>query len=54
MAVAFTDEVNGDYITVDEKRFVVCDPTYINAPVGMSMPNLDKDNIRVIKLDSPH
>lgn len=54
VAVAFTENVIGDYITVDEKRFVVCDPTYINAPVGMSMPNLDKDNISVIKLDSPH
>lgn len=51
MAVAFKENVVGDYITIDEKRFVVCDPTYINASVGMSMPNLQTDNIRVIKLD---
>lgn len=51
MAVAFTEEVSGDNITVGDTRFVICDPTYINAPVGHSMPRLETDNIRVIKLE---
>jgi hypothetical protein len=28
----------GDYVTIDGRQFVVADPTYINAPIGLSMP----------------
>lgn len=38
-AVAFSKMVNGDYIIVKNTRFVVCDPTYINAPVGQTIPH---------------
>lgn len=50
-AVEFSEEVSGDYITVDNRKFVICDPTYINASVGMSMPNLDTSNISAILLN---
>lgn len=50
-AVEFNEEVSGDYITVNNKKFVICDPTYINASVGMSMPNLDTSNISAILLN---
>ena len=50
-AVCFTDEVKGDYLEVSDKRFVICDPTYIGASVGRSMPGLDNDAIQVILLD---
>jgi len=49
-AVNFSESVSGSYVTVDGRKFVVCDPTYIGAPVGMSMPDLDNNNVRVIKL----
>lgn len=39
-AVAFKSNVTGDYFTVDGKRYIVCDPTYIGASVGQAMPNL--------------
>ena len=32
-AVRFTENVRGDYLLIDGKRFLVCDPTYIGAPI---------------------
>lgn len=49
-AVCFTTEVKGDAITISNRRFVICDPTYIGAPIGKQMPNLDYDNIQAIIL----
>ena len=37
-AVCFKGKVAGDFVEVDGKRFVVCDPTYIGAGLGLSMP----------------
>jgi hypothetical protein len=49
-AVCFSEAVNGDYIIVNGKRFVVCDPTYIGASVGVTMPNMDNSTAKVIIL----
>ena len=49
-AVCFNGEVSGDYLTIDNRRFVICDPTYVNASVGESMPTVDGNNIRVTVL----
>lgn len=49
-AVHFSTPVMGDYIEVDGKEYIICDPTYINAPVGVSMPDLENDKIIAIKL----
>ena len=49
-AVLFDSEVKGDAVMIGGKRFVVCDPTYIGAPVGEQMPNLDYNNIQAIIL----
>lgn len=37
-AVRFSSEVSGDHVIVGKKRFTICDPTYINAGAGMTMP----------------
>ncbi len=38
-AVNFNDPTaKGDFLTIDGKHYVVCDPTFSGAPVGMSMP----------------
>ncbi len=37
-AVSFNTVVNGDYLIYKNKRYVISDPTYINATVGMTMP----------------
>lgn len=49
-AVAFDSEVPGDAMLIDGRRFTVCDPTYIGAPVGLQMPNLDYDRTQAILL----
>lgn len=50
-AVNFTENVTGDYITINGKRYVICDPTYIGAPVGATMPNMDNTSAKVILLE---
>ncbi len=38
------------YIQLDGRRYVVCDPTYINASVGRTMPQMDNASAKVILL----
>lgn len=52
MAVNFKEDVPGDYIMHNGMKFVVCDPTYIGANVGESMPSMKGLNTTVILLDS--
>ena len=47
-AVCFTEDVEGDYLVLGEKKYVACDPTYIGANVGMSMPTMRKYNPSVV------
>ena len=49
-AVHFTDAVRGDYITFKGKKYVICDPTYIGAPVGLTMPDMDNSTAFIIEL----
>lgn len=51
-AVCFTDNVQGDAMIIGGRKFIVCDPTYIGAPVGSQMPNLEYDNVQAIVLSS--
>ena len=41
------DQVQGDYLLYDNKKFIVCDPTYINAPAGKTMPEMDNSTAKV-------
>ena len=50
MAVHFPEEVTGDYILYKGEKFIVCDPTYINASIGRTMPNMDNKQAQVILL----
>lgn len=38
MATAIYVPIDGDKVTARSKKFVIADPTYINANIGMSMP----------------
>ena len=49
-AVAFKNDVNGDYLTYKNRKYVVCDPTYINAGVGRTMPGMNNQEAQVIAL----
>ena len=41
----------GDYIEVRGERYYIADPTYINAPIGLQMPQLKNEKIKVILLE---
>ena len=49
-AVKFAGEVRGDYIMVEGKRYVVCDPTYINASIGNCMPKFKNVKANICKI----
>ena len=49
-AVAFKDDVSGDYLTYKNRKYVVCDPTYINAGVGRTMPDMNNKQAQIIAL----
>jgi hypothetical protein len=37
-AVRVDEKIKGEYILLDQKPYVLADPTYVNASLGMSMP----------------
>lgn len=49
-AVCFTEKVDGDYLILDEKEYVICDPTCRNAPVGYCHRNYKDKKPKVMKL----
>ncbi len=44
------DTVKGDYYQVEGKKYFVCDPTYIGANVGETMPKYRKEKADIILL----
>ena len=50
-AVYFKENAYGDYFTVAGKKFTVCDPTYIGANIGMTMPDMDNSQAKLILLE---
>lgn len=47
-AVNFNEEVAGDSVSYKGKRYIVTDPTYINANAGMTMPDFKQYTPEVI------
>lgn len=50
-AVAFPTAEKGDCIILKDRRFTICDPTYIGALVGETMPDMDNKAAHVILLN---
>ena len=50
MAVCFNENVDGDYIMVNGRKFIVCDPTYIGCRIGDTMPGMNNSEATVILL----
>lgn len=48
-AVSFKQPVEGDFVVVDGKNFVISDPTYIGSSVGMCAPVFKTTSPKVIK-----
>ncbi|MBR1516313.1 MAG: hypothetical protein IJ621_06170 [Paludibacteraceae bacterium] len=49
-AVAFNENVTGDYLVYNNRKYIVCDPTYINAGVGRTMPDMNNQQAQIIAL----
>lgn len=50
-AVAFSDNnIKGDHHYSAGKKFIVADPTYINAPVGLTMPQYKNEKPEIVRL----
>lgn len=51
-AVALQDdgELKGDYYMIDGRKYYVCDPTYIGANIGETMPQYRQVGANIIKL----
>ena len=52
-AVCFGDDMNisGDAFLYAGKRYYVCDPTYINASIGMTMPQFKDKMPKIVKMN---
>lgn len=48
-AVRFNGNIGGDYLMVGGQKYTVCDPTYIGASIGMTMPKFKTVAAKVLK-----
>ena len=51
-AVCFEEDVQGDHIVLDDKKYIVCDPTYINATIGMQMPTMNGCEVKIVRINN--
>ena len=49
-AVCFPDNVQGKSVFFNEKKYVICDPTYIGASIDMEMPKFKPEDRTVLPL----
>ena len=50
-AVSFGEEIAGDYLMLDDRKYLVCDPTYIGAHIGNAMPQFKQIAAEVIRIN---
>jgi hypothetical protein len=50
-AVYFHENISGDYVYYDNKKYLICDPTFIRANIGRTMTGMDNGKAKVIILD---
>ena len=49
-AVCFDENVEGNYLMVDGRKYIVCDPTYVGATIGQEMPVVKNTKPKVMKI----
>lgn len=49
-AVCFNEDVAGDSVSFNGRRFTICDPTYIGSYAGMTMPGYGDAQFKVLPL----
>lgn len=50
-AVKFNTPVAGDYVDIQGNKYIICDPTYLHAKVGQSIPRYKKQKAKIYILD---
>lgn len=50
-AVKFNSDISGATILIDNQKFIICDPTYIGAPIGKQMPGMNSSEAEAILLN---
>lgn len=46
-AVLFTERIKGDYVIINNEKYIICDPTYIGSTAGISMPEYKNSSAKV-------
>lgn len=49
-AVRLDDEIMGDYVKIGNEKYYVCDPSYIGASLGMTIPQYKNKSVKVYAL----
>lgn len=49
-AVRFPEGAKGDSFSLPDGEYTICDPTYIGAPVGRTMPGMDNSKAKLLLL----
>lgn len=51
-AVRLTGEITGDYVVYRDEKYILADPTYIDAPVGLTMPGMKNSTAEIVDPDN--
>ena len=49
-AVNLSEDIKGDYVKLGDHKYYICDPTYIGASVGMTIPEYKNQSVKVWKI----
>lgn len=49
-AIRMNSNVDGDYVNVDGQKYLICDPTFINASAGKCMPQFKTAKAKIYKI----
>jgi hypothetical protein len=50
-AVKFNDDIDGDCVLINNEKYLICDPTYIGANIGRTMPRYREVAAQAIKIE---
>ena len=50
-AVKFNDDIEGDCVLINNEKYLICDPTYIGADIGICMPQYREIGAQVITVN---
>ncbi len=51
-AVRFSEDHHYDHFIYKGDKYIICDPTYINAPVGMCMPEFENSKAKIVEMEN--